>query len=59
MSAAVYAGKNNFEAMRLMLSIWKKSKLVRTHVDLHSHSRRLYGYNAISHQYAAQRGMET
>ena len=41
-SAAVYAKKNNFEATRLMLSIWKKSKLVRTHVDLHLVSRDAY-----------------
>ena len=41
-SAAVYAGKNNFEATRLMLSIWKKSKLVRTHVDLHLVTRDAY-----------------
>ncbi len=41
-SAAVYSGKNNFEATRLMLSIWKKSKLVRTHVDLHLVTRDSY-----------------
>eukprot|EP00945_MAST-04E_sp_MAST-4E-sp1_P003321 g3321.t1 len=42
-SAAVYATKkDNFEATRLILSLWQKSELVRTHVDIHLVTRDAY-----------------